>query len=240
MANAKQWNIDVVRKLFYAADTEKILQVLLLEEVKRDRLIWKAERDGTYSVKTGYKLWYHVVISREEVGGSEDWGSIWNIKAPPRVEYPLWRICRDCIPTRERLRQHVVMCPSNIKSLIFYICSKEGKEVSGRFAVMIDVIWKNRNDYIWHNEQEEATKLGVKAAHIWNDSFQAQEDSTNNVRPHHALDWSAPSVGWLKCNVDATFNSNNDIIMGCIPGSQESINLVAFLGFSKVYMLISI
>ncbi|XP_058732597.1 uncharacterized protein LOC131604126 [Vicia villosa] len=25
-----------------------------------------------------------------------------------------------------------------------------------------------------------------------------------------ALVWSAPSVGWLKCNVDAAFNNNND------------------------------
>ncbi|XP_058761487.1 uncharacterized protein LOC131634881 [Vicia villosa] len=181
MANAKQWDIEVVRDLFDAEDMEKILKVPLLEEVKKDRLIWKEEQDGIYSVITGYKLWYQAVRRSKEMGGSEDWGSIWNIKAPPR----------------------------DIKSLILAICSKEEKEVSGRFAVMIDVIWKNKNDYVWHNEKEEATILGVRATHIWNDWFQAQEDSTNNVRSHHALVWSAPSVGWLKCNVDAAFNNNN-------------------------------
>ncbi|XP_058725625.1 uncharacterized protein LOC131596907 [Vicia villosa] len=28
--------------------------------------------------------------------------------------------------------------------------------------------------------------------------------------PHHALEWSPPSVGWMKCNMDAAFNKNND------------------------------
>ncbi|XP_058746006.1 uncharacterized protein LOC131618867 [Vicia villosa] len=164
MANAKQWDTDAVRDLFDASDTNKILQIPLLEEVKKDRMIWKEEQDGIYSVRTSYKLWYRAVRSREE----------------------------------------------DIKSLIFYIYSKEGKEVSGRFAVMIDVIWKNKNDYVGHNEKEEATNLALKAMHIWNDWFQAQEDSTNNDRPHHALEWSPPSVGWLKCNVDVDFNNNND------------------------------
>ncbi|XP_058783150.1 uncharacterized protein LOC131657808 [Vicia villosa] len=75
---------------------------------------------------------------------------------------------------------------------------------------MIDVIWKIRNDYVWQNEKEDATTLGVKAIQIWNDWFQAQDNSTNNARAQQALVWSAPSVGWLKCNVDAAFNNNND------------------------------
>ncbi|XP_058759302.1 uncharacterized protein LOC131632582 [Vicia villosa] len=182
MANEKKWDIEVVRDLFDEADSEKILKVPLLEEVRQDRFIWKEEQDGTYSVKNGYHLWYQAVRSNKEGGGSENWSSIWNIKAPPR----------------------------DIKSLLLDICSKEDKEVSGRLAVMIDVIWNNRNDYVWQNEKDDATTLGVKAIQIWNDWFQAQDNSTNNARAQQALVWSAPSVGWLKCNVDAAFNNNND------------------------------
>ncbi|XP_058741502.1 uncharacterized protein LOC131613882 [Vicia villosa] len=150
---------EVVRDLFDAADSEKILKVPLLEEVRQDMLIWKEEQYGIYSVKIGYNLWYQAVKSNKEVGGSENWGSIWNIKAPPRVKHLLWRICVGCLPTRFQ----------DIKSLLLDICSKEDKEVSGRLAVMIYVIWKNRNDYVWQNEKEDATTLGVKAIQIWND-----------------------------------------------------------------------
>ncbi|XP_058783981.1 uncharacterized protein LOC131658734 [Vicia villosa] len=186
------------------------------------------------------------------MGVPENWGIVWKIKAPPRVKHLIWRICRDCLPTRERLRNRFVECPpdcqfcasttedewhlfltctvtnqcwraaglshlidsrlhsfQDIKSLIFYICSKESKEVSGRFAVMLDVLWKNRNDYVWHNEQEEASTLGLKATYLWNEWFQAQERLTSNARLNHALEWSPPPVGWLKCNVDAAFNNNN-------------------------------
>ncbi|XP_058762257.1 uncharacterized protein LOC131635640 [Vicia villosa] len=50
---------------------------------------------------------------------------------------------------------------TDAKSLILDFCSSEDRKVAGRFAVVLDVIWKNRNDLIWHNEKEEATKLGV-------------------------------------------------------------------------------
>lgn len=72
---------------------------------------------------------------------------------------------------------------------------KEDKRLAGRFVVMINVIWKNMNGFVWHNEQEEVTKLGLCVVHRWNDWFQAQEDTKINTRSHHALEWSPPSVG---------------------------------------------
>lgn len=76
----------------------------------------------------------------------------------------------------------------DIKSLIFDICSKDEKELPDKFAVMIDVIWKNRDDFVWHNEKEEWTRLGLSVVHRWNDWFQAQEDSTSIVWLHHPLE----------------------------------------------------
>ncbi|XP_058746722.1 uncharacterized protein LOC131619666 [Vicia villosa] len=71
---------------------------------------------------------------------------------------------------------------------------------------MLDVIWKNRNDLIWHNESEEATKMGLLAFHNWQDWYKAQKDLDNENVYEHNLDWSPPPEGWLKCNVDAGFN----------------------------------
>ncbi|XP_058733570.1 uncharacterized protein LOC131605201 [Vicia villosa] len=159
----------VIRNLFDDADTEKILQVALLEEVIKDIMIWKEEHDGIYSVRTSYKLWGY-------------------------------------LPTRARLRQHFGMFP-----LAYHMCENitedewhlfldynEDIRLACRFAVMIDVIWKNRNDFVWHNELEEVTKLDLCVVHQWNDWFQAQEHTARNVRLDHALEWSPPSVGRLK------------------------------------------
>ncbi|MCH85965.1 ribonuclease H protein [Trifolium medium] len=41
----------------------------------------------------------------------EDWGRIWKIHAPPKAKHFLWRICKECLPTRMRLRSRHVQCP---------------------------------------------------------------------------------------------------------------------------------
>ncbi|XP_058774294.1 uncharacterized protein LOC131648560 [Vicia villosa] len=174
--NVKQWDVDIIRDLFDASDMEKILSVPLTEEVAEDKMIWKDEKDGVYSVRTGYNLWRNAC----------------------------WRTAGLSHLIDSRLHSF-----QDIKSLIFDICSKESREVAGRFAVMLDGIWKNRNDYVWHNEQEEASALGLKSNYVWNEWFQAQERMAGNASSNHVLEWSPPPVGWLKCNVDAAFNNNN-------------------------------
>lgn len=46
---------------------------------------------------------------------------------------------------------------------ILIICSNEDKRTAGRVVVVLDVIWKNRNNLIWNNEREDASKLGMNA-----------------------------------------------------------------------------
>jgi hypothetical protein len=88
-----------------------ILVVPLLQLVREDKLIWSEENDEVYSVRLGYRK-----LMKERNRGygpnrEEGWSSIWKIHAPPKVKHLLWRICRDCLPTRVRLRSRVVQCP---------------------------------------------------------------------------------------------------------------------------------
>ncbi|XP_058783650.1 uncharacterized protein LOC131658361 [Vicia villosa] len=183
--------------------------------------------------------------------GKEDWNSLWRIKAPSRTKHLLWRICRGCLPSRIRLRQYQVPCPSDcqlcgnnneddwhvffdcdttiqcwrttglsdlleprlhtfsdVKSLIIDICRSEDRMVAGRFAVMMDVIWKNRNDFIWHNEKEEASKLGMIAFHNWQNWLTAQRFQGRENTHQNITSWNPPMEGWLKWNVDAGFNNH--------------------------------
>jgi hypothetical protein len=64
-----------------------------------------------------------------------------------------------------------------VKEVIFYICSKETKEVAGRVAMVIWLLWNNRNQWLWNHEKRNATQIGVQAIHMWNEWFELQKCS---------------------------------------------------------------
>jgi len=52
----KSWNEHVVRQVFREGIAKKILHTPLISQVDEDRIIWKAERHGCYSVCSAYRL----------------------------------------------------------------------------------------------------------------------------------------------------------------------------------------
>lgn len=55
-ASFKSWNVSVVSQVFSHDIETKILNTPFFPQVSSDRLIWKAEKNGTYSVKSAYRL----------------------------------------------------------------------------------------------------------------------------------------------------------------------------------------
>ncbi|GAU39459.1 hypothetical protein TSUD_158900 [Trifolium subterraneum] len=89
------------------------------------------------------------------------------------------------------------------------ICQKEDKEVAGRFAMLIWVIWNNRNSGVWSNAKEPGQCLGVKAKHLWMEWHAVQQHQLNTTwaeQQHQQLQWKKPPIGWYKCNVNAGFH----------------------------------
>jgi hypothetical protein len=99
LPNIKRWDIEKLNSLFSEEEVNRICVVPLLELVGEDKLIWDEEKDGLYSVRSGYR---RIIKERDRGGGPrrvEDWCSIWKIKAPPKAKHMLWRICRECLTT---------------------------------------------------------------------------------------------------------------------------------------------
>ncbi|KAK2352454.1 hypothetical protein QL285_090203 [Trifolium repens] len=65
---------------------------------------------GNYSVRSGYKRYmkHSSVFSCHRVEG--DYNSLWHVCAPSKTKHLLWQICRGCLPSRVRLREHHVQC----------------------------------------------------------------------------------------------------------------------------------
>ncbi|KAI5403896.1 hypothetical protein KIW84_051153 [Lathyrus oleraceus] len=180
---------------FDNAATEDILHVPLVVE---DKMIWKNEQNGIYNVRSGYRLWRSSQLKNLNGKVEGDWCSLRNIKASPATNQ-CWRAASLSNIIDPQLTPF-----NDVKSIIFDIFSREDKKVTGRVAVMIDVIWRNRNGELWNNEHEEATKLGMVGLGKWQDGFSSQLEQESENLNHHLTKWSAPNVGWLKCNVDAS------------------------------------
>ncbi|XP_058755068.1 uncharacterized protein LOC131628221 [Vicia villosa] len=205
---------------------EEILMVPLLEDVIEDRLVWKEEQDGQYSVRSGCRVWKSRKKYYHPERHKDNWQGLWSILAPPRVKHLIWKICSGCLPSQVRLIQHHVPCPStcrfcdvaeedewhvfigcletnscwrtaglfdtvapfitssnNIKSILLNVCSEVDRKVAGRIAVMIETLWHNRNNFIWNNEKEEASRLGWLAFHRWQDWYMAQNSPDSEAAP---------------------------------------------------------
>ncbi|XP_058726136.1 uncharacterized protein LOC131597455 [Vicia villosa] len=169
----KQWDVIKVKQLFDNEGAEAILRVPLVEDVVNDRLIWHEEENGEYSVKSGYKLWKGWLSSTRQHGMESRWKNIWSITAPPRAKHLLWRICNGCLPTRLKLQQHHVQCPS--------VCPwcevdvedecREDRRDAGRFAVLLEVLWRSRNNVVSVVCMVLQIKGGVLGI-TWGDLFQ--------------------------------------------------------------------
>jgi len=108
--NAKEWNENFIRYVFIVETANQILQTPHLQLVHTDKATWRLEKNGLYSVRSAYR---EIINSNDamlhyRVPGN--WNKIWNLKLPPKIKNFMWRICRNCLPTRMRLLTKGVKC----------------------------------------------------------------------------------------------------------------------------------
>jgi len=105
----KRWNEPVVRQVFSEDLASKILNTPLFEQIQQDTLIWKAEKNGRYSVRSE-------LVDLSHLHKPGYWDRIWKLKTLLKVKNLIWRMCRDCLPTRVRLLDKGVDCTTQCVS----------------------------------------------------------------------------------------------------------------------------
>ncbi|KAL0730721.1 hypothetical protein Bca4012_026815 [Brassica carinata] len=112
------WNEELVRSMVQPADAEVILTMKLSPNAEDDQAAWHYNKNGVYSVKSGYWLsthsMQHAVITPPP-GNLHLKQLIWKLPTAPKVKQFLWKMITSSLPIGCNLqRRHItgaVKCP---------------------------------------------------------------------------------------------------------------------------------
>ncbi|CAL9022256.1 unnamed protein product [Prunus brigantina] len=196
-----QWNVPLVKQVFWDQEVEAILQIPLVSLAHHDCLIWHYERNGLYSVRSGYRI---ACLEKDNTGGSTSsgidsnsrfWKKVWVLKIPNKIKFFLWRCVWDFLPCGQTLY--------NRKIATTPICL---------FAYICWGLWNRRNKVIFEGISEPApallARMSVLAAEFSQAtclSRQTQDCVTMAQVSVHV--WRPPPAGFYKINVDGALKS---------------------------------
>lgn len=81
----KQWNTDLILRIFNVDQAKDIPQTPLVPQVPEDRLVWKGEKNGLYSVKSAYRLCMEELVDVSYLLCLGYWDGIWKLKVRPKI-----------------------------------------------------------------------------------------------------------------------------------------------------------
>lgn len=129
------WYRHLVETKFHRDDAEAILRIPLSRRYTDDILFWLHNREGKYTVKSGYhiarQIWKEAQSQGEcstGTGVSPVWGKIWKLHIPNKIKVLGWRDYQNVLPTGENLaRRHIdevarVSCAREQKNLSYMPC----------------------------------------------------------------------------------------------------------------------
>lgn len=152
----KAWNVPVVTSYMSPDSIPLVLNSPLLDAIKDDRILWSYDRKGHYRVKSAYRLCMDKVLDVSYLKVEGNWALLCDLKVLPKVKNFLWRVGRECLPTRSNLAARGVtcstMCPwcnSNIENACHVLIACTKSEEVWRRVNLWDVISRNLDNVMW-------------------------------------------------------------------------------------------
>ena len=107
-AATRQWHTQVLVSMFMPTTVIEIQLINLTETSNQDRLIWKENKKGAFSMKTAYRVALRLKQQEqvEHSSAQKDrrlWNRIWQLNIPPKVRNFVWRACSDILPYSHKL-----------------------------------------------------------------------------------------------------------------------------------------
>ena len=129
----RQWNVDLIKQIFYQFDAEEICKLRLPSAETADSIAWHYEKSGQFTVKSAYKLADMIKrnstsgasASNSEAGVRNLWDMIWKAKVPEKIKIFGWRTATNSLATKLNTCRRTITTDS--------ICSLCGKEDENEF-----------------------------------------------------------------------------------------------------------
>ena len=97
--NSRNWNEDLLRRLFDEESFEAIIQLRPLPAPRNDSICWRETQSGVFDVKSA-----HTLICEERTGDQlASWSALWKLPIHERFKVLLWRMASDIMPVKIRL-----------------------------------------------------------------------------------------------------------------------------------------
>ena len=120
--NNFQWDHSIIDRAFSKFDAEAIYRIPLSRRYTSDVLVWLHNKNGRYSVRSGYYTARLLARESKHMGegsnprvGSDVWAKVWGLHIPTKIKVFVWRACHDILPTYDKLRQRRIidfdLCP---------------------------------------------------------------------------------------------------------------------------------
>ncbi|CAA7021923.1 unnamed protein product [Microthlaspi erraticum] len=113
--NTRRWNEELINVLLPSCK-EEILCIIPGSYEVEDRLAWLPQRNGEYTVKTGYYVARGRSLTDQQAAGTQDnfhWiTDIWNGKFAPKLKLFLWKSVQGALPVGENLAMRGIMSQS--------------------------------------------------------------------------------------------------------------------------------
>ncbi|PPD79832.1 hypothetical protein GOBAR_DD23234 [Gossypium barbadense] len=93
-------DVDLIGELLAPTDVRSILRILIVVSKPPDKWIWRFEKNGTYTVKPGYRVAVEMFTNIANLTMVGCWLLVWNIELPPKVKDFWCRVLRNFIPCK--------------------------------------------------------------------------------------------------------------------------------------------
>ncbi|XVE65706.1 hypothetical protein DITRI_Ditri08aG0021300 [Diplodiscus trichospermus] len=107
----KEWDVELMSEMFNTEDADAILSIPLGNTYYPDQRIWNFSKDGSYTVRSAYRVAIQLFFPYDIFKVTGDWWDLWNLKVPPKIKAFLWRLGINVLPNRDNLRSKGVQVP---------------------------------------------------------------------------------------------------------------------------------
>lgn len=116
----RAWDMQRVKEFFPDSIVKEILTHPLSLYPNSNKLVWTANKLGTYTIKSGYKCINNPAdpaISQNPSSSYQIpkslWQEIWSLPTSPKIRFLLWNICSNSLPTKANLyRREMIPDPT--------------------------------------------------------------------------------------------------------------------------------